>query len=69
MVVASSVKKLFKQRGAKTSQSAIEALHREVEKLCLKALDKAVADKVKIVKGSHIPSLDPLLDTSKDENI
>ena len=64
LVVAKNIKALFKQRGIKTSQSAISSLNKEVEKLCLKAVDKVEADRLKIVKSGHIPQLDALLDSS-----
>ena len=65
LVVTKNIKLLFKQRGIKTSQQAIEALDKEVEKLCLKALDNVTADKLKIIKAGHIPQIDALLDSSK----
>ncbi len=66
LAVTKNIKNLFKQRGIKTSQMAIDAINKEVEKLCLKAVDNVVAEKLKIVKSSHIPKIDALLDSSPD---
>lgn len=66
LVVTKNIKTLFRQRGIKTSQLAIDAINKEIEKLCLKAADNVVADKLKIVKAIHVPQIDPLLDTSPD---
>ena len=66
LVVTKNVKVLFKGKGIKTSQQAVEAINKEVEKLCLKAVDNVAADKLKIVKASHIPQIDALLDSSQD---
>lgn len=56
LVVSSKVKAFFKEKGLKTSPEAIKALDEEVKKLCLKAGDKVLADKLKTVKRSHIES-------------
>ena len=66
LVVTKNIKELFKQKGIKTSQLAIDAINKEIQKLCLKAVDNVVADKLKIVKPNHIPQLDALLDSSSD---
>ena len=66
LVVTKNIKDLFKQKGIKTSQSAIDAISAEIEKLCLKAADNVVADKLKIVKKAHIPQLDALLSSSSE---
>ena len=66
LVVTKNIKSLFRQRGIKTSQLAIEAINKEIEKLCLKAADNVVADKLKIVKAVHVPQIDAWLDTSPD---
>lgn len=64
LVVTKNIKNLFKEKGIKTSQLAIDAINKEIEKLCLKAADNVVAEKLKIVKANHIPQLDALLDSS-----
>ena len=61
LVVTKNIKNLFKQRGMKTSKQAIDQINKELEKLCLKAVDNVTADKLKIIKASHIPPLDVLL--------
>ena len=66
LVVTKNIKELFRQKGIKTSQTAVDAINREIEKLCLKATDNVLADKLKIVKANHIPQLDALLDSSYD---
>ena len=66
LVVTKKIKDLFKERGLKTSQDAIDAINKELEKLCLKAADKVQADKLKIVKSGHVPELDALLDSSAE---
>ena len=63
LAVRKNIKNLFKTKGIKTSQSALEAIDKEIEKLCLKAADKVLADKLKVVKDSHIPALDALLES------
>ena len=63
LAVRKNIKSLFKTKGIKTSQSALEAIDKEIEKLCLKAADKVLADKLKVVKGPHIPALDALLES------
>ena len=64
LVVTKKIKDLFKQKGIKTSQAAIEAIDKEVEKLCLKSVDNVLADQLKIAKANHIPKIDALLDSS-----
>ena len=61
LVVTKKVKDLFKTKGLKTSQEAVDAINKEVEKLCLKAADKVLADKLKTVKAPHVPRLDVAL--------
>lgn len=67
LVVTKNIKDLFKQKGLKTSQQAIDAINKEIEKLCLKATDNVVADKLKIVKANHIPQLEALLNSSSSD--
>ena len=68
LVVTKNIKDLFKQKGIKTSQFAVDAINKEVKKLCLKAADNVLADKLKIVKADHVPELDALLDSSSDNS-
>lgn len=50
LVVASKVKKLIKDKsGMNTSSSVMEALSKAVERECLRAIEKAQADKRKTV--------------------
>ena len=58
LVIVKKTKDLFKERGLKTSSEAIEALNKEFEKICHKAADNVVADKLKTVKATHVPNLD-----------
>ena len=58
LVIVKKTKDLFKARGLKTSAEAIDALNKQFEKLCQKAADNVIADKLKTVKASHIPNLD-----------
>ena len=67
LVVTKNIKSLFKESGIKTSQLAIDALNEEIKKLCLKAVDNVVADKLKIVKANHVPQIDALLDSSSKQ--
>lgn len=69
LVVTKNIKDLFKQKGIKTSQLAIDAINKELEKLCLKAADNVVAEKLKIVKVNHIPQLDALLGSPSSDNL
>ena len=58
LVIVKKTKDLFKDRGLKTSAEAIDALNKQFEKLCQKAADNVIADKLKTVKAAHIPNLD-----------
>ena len=69
LAVQKNIKNLFKTRGIKTSQSALEAIDKEIEKLCLKAADNVLADKLKVVKGNHIPAIDALLDSASADKL
>ena len=64
LVVVKTVREIFKKKGLKISKEAIQAINKELEKLCLKSADNVMADKLKIVKASHVPELDALLDSS-----
>ena len=61
LVIVKKTKDLFKERGLKTSSEAVEELSRQFEKLCQKAADNVVADKLKTVKANHVPKLDHIL--------
>ena len=58
LVIVKKTKDLFKERGLKTSSEAIEELSKQFEKLCQKAADNVVADKLKTVKATHVPKID-----------
>ena len=66
LLVVKKVRDVFKSKGIKVSQSAIDSLNQELEKLCLKTADNVSADKLKVAKSNHVPSLDPLLDSSEE---
>ena len=66
LIVADQLRELFKGRGLKTSPAAVEAINREAQKLCLRTADRAIADKVKIVKAAHVPSLSASLGLSEE---
>lgn len=66
LVIVKKVKDLFKEKGLKTSGEAIEVINQELRKLCLKAADQVIEDKLKTVKGVHVPKLDGLLETNRD---
>ena len=61
LVVTKKVKDLFKTKNLKTSQEAVEALAKQVEKLCLKAADRVIASNLKTVKANHVPQIDEML--------
>lgn len=61
LVVTKKIKNLFKEKGLKTSQEAVDALDKELRKVCLKAADEAIAGKRKTVKGAHVPNVDGAL--------
>ena len=61
LVVTKKVKDLFKEKGLKTSQEAVDAVNQQLKNLCLSAADKVLADKLKTVKAAHIPKLDSVL--------
>lgn len=67
LVVTKKVKDLFKEKGLKTSQEAVDAINQELKKFCLKAADKVIADKLKTVKAHHVPNLDSAL--GSDDNL
>ena len=60
LVIVKKTKDLFKEGGLKTSAEAIDALSKEFEKICQKAADNVINDKLKTVKAAHIPNLDNL---------
>ena len=62
LVIVKKTKDLFKERGLKTSAEAIDALSKEFEKICHKAADNVLADKLKTVKAAHVPNLDNISD-------
>ena len=66
LVVTKKVKDLFKEKGLKTSQEAVDAINQELKKLCLVAADRVVSDKLKTVKAHHIPKLDSTLESGDD---
>ena len=66
LIVTKKVKDLFKAKGLKTSQEAVDAINQQLEKLCLSAADKVIADKLKTVKAAHIPQLDSVLNRTPD---
>lgn len=69
LTVQKNIRALFKKRGIKISSSAFSAIDREIEKLCLKAADKVLADNLKVVKESHIPEIDALLESSSRDQL
>ena len=70
LIVAKKIKDIFKEKGLRTSDEAIDAVNRELEKVCMRlcaqAADQVVADKLKTVKATHVPKLDALLDSSNN---
>ena len=54
LINLSQVKAFLKQRGLRISPKALTALDEEVQKICLRAGDKVLADRRKTVKKSHI---------------
>ena len=64
LLVVKKVKDVFKSRSIKVSQGSLDSLNKELEKLCLKTADNVMADKLKVAKPNHVPSLDALLDAS-----
>ena len=66
LVVTKKIKDLFKTKGLKTSQEAVDAINKELEVLCLKAADKVIADKLKTVKRAHVPSLSGVFNSSAE---
>ena len=66
LLVIKKIKDVFKGKGIKVSQGTLDSLNKELEKLCLKTADNVAADKLKVAKSNHVPSLDALLDTSNE---
>lgn len=54
LVVASKVKALVQKKGKRTSQEAIEALSKVVEKVVIAAASKAESEGVATIKERHI---------------
>ena len=54
LINLSQVKTFFKKRGLRISPKALSALDEEIQKICLRAGDKVLADRRKTVKKSHI---------------
>ena len=69
LAVRKNIKNLFKTKGIKTSETALSAIDKEIEKICLKAADNVLADNLKVVKANHIPSLDSLLEGSSADKL
>ena len=65
LLVIKKIKDVFKSKGIKVSQNTLTNLNQEMEKLCLKTADNVLADKLKVAKPNHVPSLDAFLDSSK----
>ena len=65
LIIVKKTKDLFKTRGLKTSDEAIKALNVEFEKVCQKAADNVLANKLKTVKSPHIPKLDLQLNSNE----
>ncbi len=57
LIIVKKTKDLFKTRGLKTSEEAIKALSGEFEKICQKAADNVIANKLKTVKMAHVPKV------------
>ncbi len=70
LIVNKKIKKLFKEKGVRTSEEAMTVLEKEIEVffniLCDQISNHVVADNLKTVKPVHIPKLSALLDSSKD---
>ena len=64
LIIVKKTKDLFKSRGLKTSDEAIKALNEEFEKICQKTADNVVANKLKTVKGVHVPKISLQLSSS-----
>ena len=64
LLVIKKVKDVFKSKGIKVSQTTLDSLNKEIEKLCFKTADNVVADKLKVAKPNHVPALDALLESS-----
>lgn len=65
LIITKKTKDLFKERGLQTSAEAIDALNVEFAKLCQATADNVVANKLKTVKATHVPSLDATLSNSE----
>lgn len=72
LVVAKKIKDIFKEKGLRTSEAAVVAVNKELEKVCMRlcdqAADKVVADKLKTVKPGHIPNMDSLLHSGSTDS-
>lgn len=66
LIIVKKTKDLFKSRGLKTSDEAIQALNKEFEKICRKAADNVEANRLKTVKAAHVPDISLQLNTPTD---
>ena len=67
LVISTAVKKFFSSRGVRSSKTAIEALNREVENMCLKAVDTALAHNLKTIQAVHIPKVGTHVSAKSDD--
>ena len=68
LVVSKEVKKLFHSRGLRSSKKALEVLNKEVENICQRAADVALANRLRVVQGAHIPKMGVFLSATSEED-
>ncbi len=57
LIIVKKTKDLFKAHGLKTSDEAVRVLNEEFKKMCEKTADTVLTNKLKTVKGAHVPKL------------
>lgn len=72
LVVTKKIKDIFKGKDLRTSDEAVQAINKELEKVCMRicsqAADRVRADKLKTVKAVHVPNLDSLLNSPSSDS-
>ena len=64
LINSKKVKDFLKNKGLRSSADALFAINEELEKICLKTVSNTLAQKIKTIKASQVPKIDPLLSSS-----
>ena len=64
LINSKKVKGFLKNKGLRSSVDALIAINEQLEKICLKTVNNTLAQKIKTIKASQVPKIDPLLSSS-----